>query len=352
MKKFFRGASFIMAMTMVMGVFSGCGNKVKDVAYDYQAADYVKIGEYKGLEVELGDYSVTDESVQQVIDQLLEQSMEYHVVDRAAQDGDMVVVTFDAYISGGKVEGFSGEDYQVIIGSGEFLVDGFEEALIGLSSGEKRAITGLHVPDDFKTEEKYAGRAITFNIDISGVFEPILPAYDDAFVTKVSKGDITTVDAYNAEIRKMLEENAETNRYNDKYNQVLDKIVNGTEVLKDFPAEYIESKSASIQEEVNRYTVLYDMTDEEYLMKYYGVGTVEEVAKNQILLEFIFQEIIQKENITVTEKYYKDHLLETANDRGYSTTEKFLEIYTEAGAVNCMLLDKATEMILDSAVEK
>lgn len=352
MKKFFKGVSTVLAMTLAMGIFAGCTSKVKTVTYDYDAAEYIKIGNYKGIEVEMDDYTVTDEDVQDIIKQLREKYMEYQIVDRAAQEGDMVVVTFDAYISGGKVEGFSSADYQVIIGSDEFIIDGFEDALIGLGAGEKRAITGLKVPDDFAGEASYAGRAITFNIDIAGVYEPVLPTYDDAFVTEVSLGDITTVDDYNAEIKKMLEENAVINRYNDKYNKILDAIVADSEVLKDFPAEYVESKMASIQEEVNRFTVLYSMTEEEYMSQYYGVNSIEEAAKNQIMLEFIFQQIIVEEKLSVTEKYYEEHLEEAAEKRNYSTVEKFVNFFTEEGVVKCMLLDQATDLIMESAVEK
>lgn len=352
MRKLCKSVSAVLAMTLAMGLFTGCGNKVMNVSYDYNADDYVKLGEYKGIEVELGDYTVTDEDLQNVIDQITEKFVNYEVVDRPAQDGDMVVVSFDSYISGSKVEGFSGTDYQLIIGSGEFLIDGFEEALVGLSAGEKRAITGLHVPENFATEEKYAGRAITFNIDIAGVYEPVIPAYDDELVVNVTDGEFTTVDAYNQELMRMLEENAQTNYYNDKYNQVLDKIVADSEVIKDFPAEYIESKKESIQGEVEKYTILYDMTDVEYLMKYYGVETVDEAAYNQILLEFIFQQIIANEKLTVTESYYKEHLQETADSRLYSSVDKFVANFTEEGVVKCMLLDKAEDLIMEAAVEK
>lgn len=352
MRKIFKGISVALTMTLALGLFTGCGNKTKEVTYDYNAEEYIKLGNYKGVEVELEDYTVTDADLQDVIEQIKEKYVEYHVVDRVAQDGDMVVVTFDAYISGGKVEGFSGEDYNVIIGSNEFLVEGFEEALIGLGAGEKRAITGLKVPENFSTEEKYAGRAITFNIDIAGVYEPVLPEYNDELVTKVSDGEYTTVDAFNANLMSMLEENAVTNRYNEKYNEILDVIVDNTEIIKDFPAEYVESKSAGVQKEVDRYTVLYSMDTSEYLMKYYGVETVEEAAKNQIMLEFVFQAIIQSEDLKITEDEYNKNLLATAQERNYTTTEKFVEDYTEMGAARCMLLDKAVDVIMESAVEK
>lgn len=352
MRKFVKAASVAMALTMTVGMLAGCGNTVKTVTYDYNAEDYIQLGDYKGLEVTLGDYTVTDEDLQDVISQIQERYVYYNEVDRAAEDGDQVTLNFDAYISGGKVEGFSGEDYNAIIGSNDFLIDGFEEALVGLKTGDSRAITGLRVPEDFTAEERYAGRAITFNVEILSVSEPVIPEYNDELVTSVSKGEFTTVDAYNQELIRMLEENAETNRYNDKYNQILDQIVANTTVIKDLPAEYIDTKLEAINEEITQFTVLYNISEEEYLQKYYGISTPEEYAKNQIMLEFIIQEIIEKENLTVTEKYYKEHLAETAEARNYTDTDQFVEKYTEEGVVKAMLLDMAVDVIMDSAVEK
>lgn len=352
MRKFVKTVSSAMALAMTVGMLAGCGNTAKKVTFEYNPDDYIQLGNYKGLEVTLGDYTVTDEDLQDVISQIQELNVNYNEVDRAAEAGDEVILNFDAYISGGKVEGFSGTDYEVVIGSNDFIIDGFEDALIGLKKGDSRAITGLRVPEDFTTEEKYAGRAITFNVEILSVSEPVLPEYNDELVSTVSNGEFTTVDTYNQELLRMLEENAETNRYNDKYNQLLDQVVNNTTVIKDLPSEYIETKLKDIQEEITQFTVLYNISEEEYLQKYYGVSTAEEYAENQIMLEFIIQKIIEQENLTVTEKYYNEHLAEMAESRRYTDTEKFVEKYTEEGVVKAMLLEMAMDVVMDSAVEK
>jgi trigger factor len=349
MKNFSKKAALFAAVGSICFA-AGCQSKTLEVTYDYEAADYVSVGEYKNLQIEVEDYTVTDADVQNAVDQVLEQNMEYVTVERAAQEGDMVILDFDAYISGSKVEGFSGEDYEVYIGEGSFLVDGFEEALIGLSAGEKRAITGLYVPEDFTTEEKYAGRAITYNIEIKSVNEPVLPTYDDEFVENFTEGSFKTVDEYNSEIRSMLEENAVTNAYNAKYNALFEQILNNTEVKKEFPEEYIEKKKEIVEEQVSKFALIYNLTDKEYLSQYFGYDTVEEVAYNQILTEFIYQYIIETEDITITQKYYKDNIDATAESRGYSSADKFISTNGENAAIQCMQLDKAIELIMDSAV--
>lgn len=353
MRKFVRNIGVAMAMTMAMSLMAGCTEgKVKEANYTYNASEYVQLGEYKGLEVAVENFTVTEDDLNNVIKQIREKKVGYTVVEREAKDGDLVNLKFSAYISGIKVEGFSSSDYKAVIGSNQFLVEGFEKNLIGLKAGDTRAITGLRIPENFAQEASYAGREVTFNVEILGVYEPELPEYNDAFVIEATSGKYTNVEDYNKSLMEQLEANAETNRYNDKYNKVLDQIVANASVIKDFPEEYIASKCESIQTEVDKYKLVSEQTDVEYLTQYYGVSTVEEAAKNQIMLEFIFQQIIANENLKVTQKYYDAHLTEASENRSFSSTEKFVNAFTEEGVVKCMLLDQATKLIMDSAVEK
>lgn len=351
MIKIKRFAALFMAGIMAAGVMTGCGNKKYDVAYDYNAADYITVGNYKGVEAELGDYTVTDEQLQNVIDQVIEKYVDYSEVDRAAQDKDQVVLDFTAYISGQKVDGFSGQDYSVVIGSGNFLVDGFEEQLVGLSAGDKRAITGLRIPENFAQEASYAGRAVTFDINIKSVNEPVYPEYNDEFVNAASEGKYTTVDEYNKMLMGQLEDNAATNKYNDKYDIVMDKIVAATTLNKELPEEYVTKKEEEITKTSDFYSGLYDYTTDEYIQKTYGAENAREAAENIVMLEFIIQQIITEQNFTVTEKYYKDHIADTAAKRNYSTTERLEKDYTKDGVVKLMLMDMAEDYIMNNAVE-
>lgn len=353
MMKLSKACKVMMPMMLSVALLSGCGEgSTKTVEYPYEASQYISLGEYKGLSYTENDFSVKDGDLENVIDQVREQYMEYELVDRPAREGDKVVLDFDSYISGQRVTGFSAQSHEVYIGSHDFLIDGFEEALIGLSAGEERAITGLKVPEDFTQAESYAGRAITFNISITGVYGPVLPEYTDSFVTNISDGEYTTVEAYNGYLLGMLEDNAVENAYNDKYNQLFSQIEASSTKLQDFPAEYVEEKRAQVNEDVLRYTTLYNMTEEEYLNKYYGMNSVDELVDQQIFWEFIMQQVIEKENLKVTQKYYNEHLEEESKKHRYNGTDKYVEIVGEEGVVKNMLATQAVETIMNSAVAK
>lgn len=352
MKNLKKTAALLLLTVLTTGIISGCSKaKTYEVSYDYNAAEYINTGSYKGVEVELGDFSVTEESLQHVIDQILEQNVGYALVDRKAREGDQLVLNFEAYISGQKIPGFSSDDYELVLGSNSFLVEGFEEQLIGLGVGDNRAVTGLKIPEDFTQEASYAGRSVTFNVEILGVYEPVLPEYDDEFVVAVSKGTYSTVADYNKMLTEQLEANAVTNRYNAKYDALMDKIITETSIIKTLPEEYVAKREEEIMRIAEFYSGLYDYTAEEYVKKQYGVESAKEAAENIVLMEFIFQDIIEKENFVITEKYYKENLSAIAQKRGYTTTEKLLSDYSQDGVVKLMLMDMAENFIMNNAVE-
>lgn len=344
-------AAVCLAASLTVGMLAGCNGKTYKATYDYNASEYIELGEYKGISVEVGDFSVKEEDLQNVISQIQEQYCNYNLVERGVQEKDRIILNFDAYISGQKVGGFSGENYELVVGGGNFLIDGFEEKLIGLKAGDKCAVTGLRVPENFSQEKTYAGRAITFNVEILNVYEPVLADYDDQFVIALTDGVYMSVEEYNKELMRQLEENAETNRYNAKYDAVMDKIIAGTTVTKEFPEEYVKQREEDIARTAEFYAGVQDLTVEEYLTKIYGVPTAREAAENIILMEFIYQEIVQKEKLSVTAKDYSKNLVATAQKRGYTSTERMLSDYQEMGVVKLMLMDMAEALIMNNAVE-
>lgn len=353
MRKMLKKMSAVLAITMVAGTLFGCAGKKMEVSFPYNAGEYVSVGDYKGLSVEYTeDYAVNDAALQNVIDQILQEYKNYVPVERAAKEGDMVALSFSGKIAGTKIDGFSSNDYQIILGEDDFIIDGFAKQLEGVKAGESKAITGLRVPDPFPTEPSYAGKAITFDINVTSVAEPVLGEYNDELVTKISGGMITTVEEYNKRLIKQLEDNMAAKKEKDKLNNLYDQIVSNTQIIKEFPAEYVQSQIDEMTKTVEIYATLNEMSKEEFVKANYGVDTIEEAVHEQILLEMIFQSIIEKEKLTVTEQYYKDHVAETAKKRNYSSVTKFEENLTKEGVVKCMLLDKAEEIIVKSAVEK
>ena len=154
------------AVIVSLAVFAGCGGKGKDSAGgtktdtegstgeadadkagtgegtqavesgDYSVDDYVTLGDYKGMEVEYIIPEVLDDDVEMYIQGELEENTEYkEITDRPAQEGDLVNIDFTGKIDGEEFDGGSAEEYELVLGSGEFLED-FEKNLVGKNAGE------------------------------------------------------------------------------------------------------------------------------------------------------------------------------------------------------------------------
>lgn len=164
----------------------------------------VKLGEYKGLEVEAQSTEVTDEDVDHEIGHLLESHTEMVVKDEdeAIENGDTVNLDFDGYVDGEQFEGGKAEGYDLEIGSGSFI-EGFEEQLVGLKVDDEKDVE-VTFPEDYHAEN-LAGEPATFKVKINSVKVKETPELDDELVKELDQG-VETVDALKEKIQNDLKE--------------------------------------------------------------------------------------------------------------------------------------------------
>lgn len=141
-------------------------------------------------EVELKDISgekikrplaeVTDDDLSSMIDKLRKQRTTWNTVEKSASDGDQVTISFKGYLNGETepFDGGSADALPLVLGS-KSMISGFEEELIGVKAGENRSLN-LKFPEDYRVE-KLAGKAVTFEVEVSSVAEPVLPEIDETF---------------------------------------------------------------------------------------------------------------------------------------------------------------------------
>ncbi len=135
-----------------------------------------ELGEYKGLEVGRREPAADDEAVNAEIEQLRERLAKLETAERAAAEGDFVVMDYAGEVDGEAFEGGTGSDQLIELGSGR-LIPGFEEQLVGARAGEDRTVE-VSFPDDYQAEH-LAGKAATFAVTVKEVKEKILPPVDD-----------------------------------------------------------------------------------------------------------------------------------------------------------------------------
>ena len=172
------GVAVMTAALMVTAV--ACNTKIK-VNFEAKASDYVKLGQYKGITVSVDEQAIENELIEKKVQNDLASNTTYDEVSREARDKDQVTVDFTGTIGGEEVSGFSNEDYSLILGTDTFVIDGFIDALYGMSAGQTKVVI-LTVPEDFEDAPEYAGSRIVYNITMKKVEQPNVPMITDAYV--------------------------------------------------------------------------------------------------------------------------------------------------------------------------
>ena len=136
----------------------------------------VKLGEYKGLEVEIPAFEVKDEDVDKAIDEIRQKNASYVTVERAAENGDIVIIDYSGAVDGVKFDGGTAEEQQLELGSNTFI-PGFEEQVVGMSADETKDIN-VTFPEKYHAAE-LAGKDAVFTVTVHEVKEKQLPELDD-----------------------------------------------------------------------------------------------------------------------------------------------------------------------------
>lgn len=160
-----------------------------------------KLGEYRGLEVGKEEPEPSAEIVEREVERLREGVARLETVERAAAEGDIVLIDFEGLLDGKAFEGGKASDYLLELGSGQ-LIEGFEAQLTGAAAGESREVE-ITFPDDYQAEE-LAGQDAVFKVEVKEVREKVLPELDDDFASEAS--EFETLEELREDIARRLAE--------------------------------------------------------------------------------------------------------------------------------------------------
>ena len=150
-------------------------DKVLTYTFNITLYPEVKLGEYKGIEVEADDSEFDESVLEKELEEVRKRNARLIDVERAAQNGDRVTIDFEGFVDDVAFEGGKGEDYDLELGSGTFI-PGFEEQLIGASAGDALDVN-VTFPEEYTPE--LAGKAAVFKVVVKGVQEQEIPELDD-----------------------------------------------------------------------------------------------------------------------------------------------------------------------------
>ena len=317
--------------------------------------EYVELGEYKNIRVTAQDTEVTDEEVEEELNSQVENSVpDYEkITEGTVAEGDVANIDFVGRMDGEEFDGGSGEDFNLTIGSGQFI-EGFESGLIGKNIGET-VVLDLSFPEDYsKTKPELNGKPVEFTVTINYVQGEEIPSeLNDAFVQRITGGEYTNVEDYRAYVREDLENSkldaANTNRINEAWSQIME---NATfkkdspelyQYIYDSQMEQLESSIALYGMDMESYLTAMDMTQEELeeqLSQY-----AEDNARGQLVL----RAIVETEHLDLTDAEYESRLAGLAEESGMAA-ETLKSSYPKSMLMDILRQEKVEEFLQNNMV--
>jgi trigger factor len=308
------------------------------------------LGEYRGLEVGRAEAEPSEEIVEREIERIREGFAKLEPVERAAADGDVLLIDYEGLMGGKAFEGGKESDRMLELGSGRFI-EGFEAQLTGASGGEQREVK-VTFPEDYQAED-LAGEDAVFAVEVKEVREKVLPELDDEFAAEASEFD--TLDELRADITKRVAEAVDERAEQDFRVAAVDAAVDAATV--ELPDDLVAARAAERLERFERQIAGQGMSPDAFLQM--QGKTREELleesrpdAERDLKREAVLAAIAEAEEIDVSEEEMVEALAHTA-EHERTTPEKLLKRLRENGRDAMVREDiqvrKAIDLIAQSA---
>lgn len=310
----------------------------------------VEVKDYKGIEVEKVVNPVTDEDINKQLDALREKNVTVETVDdRAAENGDDVVIDFEGFKDDVAFEGGKAEDFTLSLGSGQFI-PGFEDQIVGHNAGEDFDIN-VTFPDEYQVKE-LAGAPAVFKIKLKSISKKVMPELDDDMVKDSTEFD--TVDEYKADVKKKLEEANEKHADSEVEAKIFDKVIEN--MTAEIPQVMFDNRVNEMISELEQRLAPQGISLDLY-MQYTGqtIDTVKkayaEQAEKQVKLRLALEKIAKLENIEVTEDELKAEFDKLAEAYKLDV-DQIKQFIHDDDLKKDIAVGKAVDLIKDAAVIK
>ena len=307
----------------------------------------VKLGKYKGIKATKKSAKVSAEDVKSHINNMLEQNSRIVTVEtkRKVKKNDIAVIDFEGFVDGVAFEGGKAENYELTIGSNQFI-PGFEDQIIGHKAGEEFDVN-VKFPEDYHAE--LAGKDATFKIKLHEIKVKEVPALDDEFVKDVSEYD--TVDELKKNVKEELENKKQHEVEAEANNEVLDKLADLVTAV--IPDCMIEKK---MDDDVQDFAYRLQMQGLDLNTYLKNTGSDEktfreqykEQAEKQVKLDLALAEIIKKENLEVSDADLEEEYAQYA--KAYNMDVDQIKKAIPADNIKPELLQrKAVDFVIENA---
>lgn len=334
-----------LAGVMTVCALTGCGKVKSKYLLDVEYSDYVKLCEYKGIEVDKVIFDVSDDELSEQIEMQMYEYVTYdEITDRGIESGDYVVLDYEAKLDGKASDDYSGEQEEILVGEGFFYPE-VEEALIGMKSGEKKNVE-LTLTEDF-AEEGDEGKTLSLDVTVDEITEENVPEFNDEFVKENTEYD--SIEQYNEVTKEELRESKEEEYKNEAVSSIMEYLVENS-TFDGYPEELYTQCEEYFDSENESYAAMYGMEVEEFLelMGYDEEARKESIQEN-VNYELVIGAIAQAEGIDCSTDEIKKYVEDNYEDFGYESSEEFFEDYTEEDVGYQLVYEKVLDLLYDNA---
>ncbi len=310
----------------------------------------IDIKDYKGIEVEKLSTEVTEELIDEEIERVRDRNSRMVTVeDRAAEDGDTAVIDFEGFCDGEAFEGGKAEEYNLVLGSGNFI-PGFEEQIVGHNTGDEFTID-VKFPEEYQSEQ-LKGKDAQFKIKLHEIKTKELPEVDDDFVKDVSEKD--TVAEYRDELKEQIQKRLDGEAERDLDDKLTNVIIEKIE--GEIPEQMFDNEAQNMLREMDMRLRQQGMDLDTY-MKYTGMDmeAVREMykpeAERRVKMRLALEKIAKLEDIKPTEDDINaeyDKMAEIYN----MEADKVKEIIPVESVTEDLGVQLAMKLVEDTAVIK
>jgi len=301
----------------------------------------ITLADFSDLEFTRESAEVTEKDVDNMIENLRKQQTTWQQVERAAQDGDQLTVSYVGTLDGEPFQGGSADNARIVLGSGR-MIPGFEEGLVGAAAGEERDLD-LTFPEDYHAEE-LKGKATQFKVHVIKVEEPVLPEVNDEFFAAfgVSEGG---EEAFRAEVKRNMEREVKQALSAKLKQQIVDALLEKNQF--DVPKALVTTEIDRLREDAVRQFGGMNMDPKQLPAELF-----QEQAERRVKTGLIFAEIAKADEIRPTAEQVDAKIQEIAST--YQEPERVVEWYSNnreqrSGIEAVVLEDLIIEKILGQA---
>ncbi len=295
----------------------------KSITFEFEiiGKPEIKLGEYKNLKIKKDDTKVTEKEIEEEIENVRQSYAEIKVKeDGKVEKGDTAVIDFKGTVDGKELDGASGKNYSLEIGSNTFI-PGFEDGLIGMSPNETKTLH-LKFPENYVKD--LANKDVDFEVTLHEIKTRVLPPIDKNFFEDLGYDKVTNLEELKKEVKNVIQIRKQDEAMNKYVDDILNKAIDNMEV--NICEEIIHDELHRMLHQFEEQLKMQGLKLEQYL-EFAGL-TIEDIHKQmepeaikRIKMRFLLEEVAEKEKIEVTEEEAKKDAEEMANNYGITYDE-------------------------------